>query len=216
MVLPTAGETGWATKLNDHINGLPQPGHNHPAGAQQFRSGLYYGPWRTHGGIYDTFALVAGTLYANPLYVGEETVFNQIVITLTNAGSAGSVVRLGIYKSERLVPTTLIVDGGAVSSATSGVKSVTINTTLSPGLYWVVAVTDSTVSQCRAVTAAIQDHFLKFGQSVNDWYDGNVSDCWRMTGYVAANPLPATASLTGLAAGSGVGRDAVNINVRAA
>lgn len=249
MVLPVAGETGWAAKLNAHINALPQVGHTHvattdltatgtknattflrgdntwavPAGGggiaalgQQFRVGHYYGPWRPVAGLYDTFAPVAGTLYASPFFVGEATPFDQIAITVQTAAAAGSRVRMGVYKSERLVPTTLIVDAGSILTDTTGQKSLSIGPiTIQPGLYWLVCVFNG-APQVRAISCGVESMYLRKGQAVGDWHDGNMTDNWRMTGYDPTVALPATASLTGLVDGSGVSRDVVNINIRAA
>lgn len=183
--------------------------------AQQFRAGRYYGASRRSAGTFDTFAMVPGTLYALPFIVGETTPFDRIACVVQTA-EAGMVVRLGIYKSSRLVPSTLVVDAGSMSVGTTGVKEFTINTTLSPGLYWIVALTNSTNARFRASTANGDGLYLNLGQGVNDWFDGNISDSWRMTGYTATSALPATASLTGLVDGSGSARDVPIINLRAA
>lgn len=210
MVLPVAGETGWATKLNDHITGLHR-------GGQQFRVGNWYGIFRSISGLYDTFALVTNRLYLNLFVVSEATTFDQICMTVGTVAEATKVARLGIYKCERGVPTTLVLDAGTVSLGTTGQKSLTISQTLQPGVYFLVCTTNATTANARAVSANVDGFRVNPGQSVGDWHDGNVvADCWYIPSYDPTLALPATAVLTGITNGHGVSRDALNINVRAA
>ena len=58
-------------------------------------------------------------------------------------GVTSSVVRVGIYNADMatLTPSTLVLDAGTVSAATSATyPTITINQTLSAGLYFLVYV----------------------------------------------------------------------------
>jgi hypothetical protein len=88
-------------------------------------------------------AMTANLLHAIPFFCPQRKTFTKIgfqVTTLT-AGNA----RLGIYKSgSNGGPTTLILDAGAISTGTTGVKEITISQQLEPGLYFLAIVTDNT------------------------------------------------------------------------
>lgn len=67
----------------------------------------------------------------------------SLAVVVATAGT-GSSLRLGIYSSNSNdVPTTLVVDGGLVATATTGVKTATISQSLSPGLYWLAVASGS-------------------------------------------------------------------------
>lgn len=62
-------------------------------------------------------------------------------INISTAGTAGAVVRLGIYKDDGTgIPGALVADWGTVDSSAGGVKNIAITTVLAPGLYWPCAV----------------------------------------------------------------------------
>jgi hypothetical protein len=45
---------------------------------------------------------------------------------------------MGIYNADaNYQPTTLLLDAGTVSAATTGLKEITISQSLSPGVYWI-------------------------------------------------------------------------------
>jgi hypothetical protein len=62
-------------------------------------------------------------------------------------GGAGAVVRLGIYADTgNGAPGTLILDAGTISGTAVATSAITISQTLTPGLYWLAAV--SQVAAC--------------------------------------------------------------------
>jgi hypothetical protein len=88
-------------------------------------------------------AITANSLYAYPFVVPESQTFDRIAIKVQTL-SAGNV-RLGIYSDNGTVyPGALLVDAGEVDVGATGVKSLTINQTLTAGLYWLVLVGNST------------------------------------------------------------------------
>jgi hypothetical protein len=77
-----------------------------------------------------------------PFFVRKRTTFNRIGITVTTL--FGTSARLGIYNAANGVPTSLLLDCGTVSTATTGEKEATISQTLNTGFYFLAIVCDST------------------------------------------------------------------------
>lgn len=140
-VVPTLAVTGtiWtAANMNDYRNDLAIlstalliPHH---------QSGGYYGQI----GTYVAGAVVAPTLqrlYAD-LFVAPATgSYNQIAIQMS-AGSGNG--RLGIYNDNNGVPGSLLLDAGTLALSGTGVKTSTINQSLTgPAKYWLAAIFDN-------------------------------------------------------------------------
>lgn len=72
---------------------------------------------------------------------------------------AGSSLRLGIYADDgNLYPSTLLVDAGSVSSATTGPKLVTVSVPMTRGtLYWLC---------CHASAGSIQRRCAQQGDGI--------------------------------------------------
>jgi hypothetical protein len=76
---------------------------------------------------------------------------DRIAANVATAGSAGAVIRLGIYRlNDNGSGFTLIVDAGTSDAATTGLKDIVISETLTPGAYFVGA-----ASQGDALTAPV-------------------------------------------------------------
>jgi hypothetical protein len=76
------------------------------------------------------------TLRVQPFIIPNTVTVTGISIYVTGL-AAGTNARLGIYASDTNdVPSTLVVDAGTVATTTTGAKTITINQSLSPGLYW--------------------------------------------------------------------------------
>ena len=87
-------------------------------------------------------ALVADKLYALPFVVARSMTFDRIAMEVTTLVDPSNI-RMGIYNNgTNLYPGTLKLDAGTVSSATTGIKAITINHQLTKGLYWIVCVSD--------------------------------------------------------------------------
>lgn len=99
-----------------------------------------------------------GTLY--PWRNTQSMSIARLGCEVTTAGEAGSLVRLGIFKDNGSGrPGALTVDGGTVSSATTGVKEVTVSASLDPGVYWLAAVCQSAATT-RPVLRCLDAHTL--------------------------------------------------------
>lgn len=102
----------------------------------------YYLGGCNSGHSLSTAALTVGTLYAVPFVHGGGGIIDRIAFAVTTGGSAGSVARVGIYKSisrTNLYPGDRVLDGGEQSTTSTGLKSATVDQKLIPGhLYWLV------------------------------------------------------------------------------
>ena len=124
------------------------------------RTGNYYASFIT-GGAQTTQGLAsANSLRAFPLYVPKLSRFDRIAVRVTTAATGTTPrVRLGIYKDNgNVYPGSLTLDAGELDVSTTGVKELTINTTLTEGLYWIVLVGQDTTSLAVAATPNT-DHY---------------------------------------------------------
>lgn len=71
--------------------------------------------WLSPMGSASTLTLVADKLYAIPVDLNDPQTLTAVSLEITSAGSAGSVVRLGVYADDGTgVPGSLIVDAGTI------------------------------------------------------------------------------------------------------
>jgi len=71
-----------------------------------------------------------------PFVVSKEMTLDKISMEISTIGTAGSVVRIGIYNSVNNLPDTLVKDAGTIAGDSASVQEININEVLSPGLYW--------------------------------------------------------------------------------
>lgn len=136
------GGAGVATNL---ANALNTQGY----GWTGFQSGYYY---NAQGGAQTNATPTLNTMTLVPFVLSVSATFTKIGIYVNTAGTAGAVVRLGIYNSSNGLPGTRLLDAGTVATTTSSsLALITINQTLSPGLYWLAAVpqTATCSAQCK-------------------------------------------------------------------
>lgn len=108
-------------------------------GGDYFRSGYYYSGTFGYSNGSGTMSVTIGSMYVRPFWLPVRRSFDRIAVNVATA-AATSVLRSGIYSHESGVPTSLIVDGGTASAATTGLKELTISATLEPGLWWLAVV----------------------------------------------------------------------------
>lgn len=109
---------------------------------EQIRTGEY---WSGGCGCCQSWTcqLTANRLYGIPFCVSRAMSFDRIAVYI-NVLAAGSSARLGLYANgTNNNPGVLVVDGGEVSVATTGLKTATIDVALTKGLYWMAIVSDS-------------------------------------------------------------------------
>ena len=130
LLAPTGPErvTNWGEAASDAVDGNS---------VGRFTAGRWY-----HSpGPRSNLNMVVDRAYASPFIVSYTGSFDRMVLHVTTAAESGAVARLGVYAdSGGGLPGALVFDAGSVAIDSTGSKEVTINETLSPGLYWVVTV----------------------------------------------------------------------------
>lgn len=112
--------------LKEHMGGL--------SWMQYYKSGRWYYGIPITGPI-STSSITSNRLYAFPFFTPIESSWNAIGIYVST-GATG-YARLGVYADNgNVYPGNLILDAGEVDTGTTGVKTLSITLTLSPGLYW--------------------------------------------------------------------------------
>lgn len=138
--------TGGVITLGDDERELTRAGAI-PAGAFISRASLTR--WARPGwsmNAIGTQQLNGDQIHFTPILIQEKRTFDRLGCEVTTL-TAGQVTRLGIYNARHdpdgLVPSSLVVDGGVVSVASTGNKEVTISEELTPGWYFLAQVTES-------------------------------------------------------------------------
>jgi hypothetical protein len=91
----------------------------------------------SHGAV-STVSPPADRLFALPLWPGRSGTLTAIAVNVTLA-LAGGNVRMGLYASDGILPTTLIADYGTVTAGVTGLRQITgLSTTLRPVLQYLV------------------------------------------------------------------------------
>lgn len=130
-----------------------------------------------------TGAMSANRIYLMPIYFPQSRAVDQIAINVSLAGTAGHVVRLGLYNSSAstLLPTTVKVDAGTAAVDSTGVKALTIATALS-GLFWLAV-----CSQSGQATTTPGGGVAPLGTST---VGGNLGSCLTRDSALPTSPLP--------------------------
>lgn len=94
-----------------------------------------------------TKVLTANRIQYEPFIVETTTTFDQMIVEVTAAGTAGQVLRMAIYDMDiDGQPTTRKVDAGTVAVDSLGIKTASITLTLNPGRYLKAYISDSTAT----------------------------------------------------------------------
>jgi hypothetical protein len=180
IITPAAG-TGTEAARGDHRHPLGGPLHN------RFQTGAFYGAYTN--ALTNTAGSGAGLLHATPIFIAITHTFDQIAVNVSTAGAGA--IRLGIYNDNGSgYPSTLLAAYGTVSVGVAAQVAITISQQLTPGQYWLAALSETTTDP--VVTAA---NGMVIGVP---YFPVGVTKGFQATG-VAAGALPATFP-TGLAA----------------
>lgn len=126
-----------------------------PPGASPMISGCYIVP----PGMRQVQQIAASTEYAVPVWLGQSGSLDRIAMEVTVAGTAGTVIRLGVRQSTAAGrPGTLMLDAGTVDAAVVGTPELTIALSIpSPGWYWLTATAQSTGATLPTVRVTQND-----------------------------------------------------------
>lgn len=104
----------------------------------------------------------ADRLFALPFWPGRTATITAAAVNVTLALVGGNI-RMGVYASDGVVPTTLVADFGTVTVGLTGIRQITgLSTVLRPVLHFVVV--------------ARQGGVLNLGLSSRDTWDPMVSE----------------------------------------
>lgn len=129
-----------------------------------------------------------------PIMIGEDMTIDRIGIEVTTA-LAASTIRLGLYTESAGAPGTLIADFGTVSSATTGLKELTVSQAVSKGRVFAAWKVDSSTTTVNVRRISGGWNLAQFVSTQADALDPNDVH-WRQTGVTGALPATATATLT--------------------
>lgn len=102
-----------------------------------YASAQYYYPCSQHAQSTSN-TLGNNSLRLVPWLVVESVTIVRIGGDVSAAGQAGSTLRIGIYNDTGSgYPGTLLLEAGTISTASATVQELTINQSLSPGIYWI-------------------------------------------------------------------------------
>lgn len=86
---------------------------------------------------FSTLGTARNTSYYFPYIVSKTTTIEEIGMHLTGAGTAGSVLIIGIYDSLDMLPNNLVLTAGTILGDSATAQLITgVNTILTPGLYY--------------------------------------------------------------------------------
>ena len=136
-----------------------------------------------------TYTVVVNTLKGIPIIVARPVTVDRIAFYVQTLALA-AVARAGIYNVDSaLLPTSLVVDGGEVSVATTGVKAATISVSLAKGIYLVSIVSNGAPILNASSTRVVS--FLPLG--LEDTTFGYATAGYNVAFNYAALPNPFTA-----------------------
>lgn len=140
------------------------------------------------GQVAGSVVLVADQLYAIPFLAPRETTWDEIGVDVAVA-DVGKKIKLGIYDiGTDALPNSRIFGGSELSLDSVGlVSNTSIGQTLSPGLYFLVIRSNSSVVQLSRVNRASVRFF-----PITQLTLSGATFCFSTTGSYAADGLPAT------------------------
>jgi hypothetical protein len=115
--------------------------------------------------------VVKDFIHAIPFIVPVSVTVDRIGIEVTGAGTAASVIRLGIYSDNGNKPGSLLLDAGTVTADSAAVKTITISQALTPGLYWLSYIHNSVSNlTLRTVPASATPNITGQASTLTDTY----------------------------------------------
>ena len=102
-----------------------------------------------------------------PVVISRTCTMNEVGLEITGAGTAGSVLRIGLYNSSDLLPTSLVFDAGTILGDSATKQFITLGTpqVLQPNLYF-FAINHNSVANITVRAIALGACMPLLGQSV--------------------------------------------------
>lgn len=98
-----------------------------------------------------------GRLFAMPFWPGRACTLTGVAANVTTL-LAASTLRMGLYASDGVLPTTLIADFGTVTSASTGIRSITgLSTPVRPVLHYLAIARQGGVGTLSVSTRSAWD-----------------------------------------------------------
>jgi hypothetical protein len=177
-------------------------------------AGVTYGPkplsaeWLGPQGMaFGTQASANGTLLVYSWYLPFDLTFNAIGVEITIPGSAGSLIRLGVYNDNGALsgPGSLLVDAGTLDGTqAAGIRSSPLaNLALMAGQYWLAFVQQGAPTTTATVrTSTATDRLTAIAQTVYNTFVANAQGFFAV-GVTAALPNPFPPGNVTINAGTG-------------
>lgn len=163
----------------------------------------WYGPISFGSASNGTKVSVQAQMEAYPFVVNQSTTFDRIGINCSGAGTAGAVVRLGIYNNSGGLPTTLVLDAGTIDATGTGDKTITISQVLAAGIYWLAACTQGNPGTTPTLRVLQSNAFPLLGAAGPVFSANNGVQIAAITGALPS-PFGTIAGYLSGAGGSGV------------
>ena len=142
-------------------------GTDYKVGAYPTTGRWYRAP--TFGPVGANLTMTLNRLYLVPFRLASGVTFDRIGCDVATVGSAGAVLRLGIWQADGTgsVPGTLVLDAGTVQADTgTGSRTITISQALSAGVYW-LGVVNQTASGVLLRATVEYDPLLPYFSGAN-------------------------------------------------
>lgn len=144
-------------------------------------SNYYVGPM----GSRTTIAMAATTEYAVPVFINGTGVLTTIGCEITAAGTAGTLIRLGIRGDlGNSLPGALLLDAGTVAGdaiTASGIEITGLSVPVRTGMYWFTATAQSTGGTLPTLRAETGDAIAGIASTLS-----GALGATPLTGYVTA------------------------------
>lgn len=149
------------------------------------------------------FAYANGTALAVPILVPRAGIVTGLACQVTVVGTAGSVIRLGIYGADgqgKITGPPIFDDGGATILGTSAtVQSHTgLNIGIGLGMYWLVAVPQGAPATNPTLTIGVQPSYQNSAPTLFGTLSLSSNFCvYSATGVTGALPNASAFSIAG-------------------
>lgn len=146
----------------------------------------------TPGALGTTSPAEAGE-QAIPFIAGRAATLTSLAVSVTTAGAAGALLRLGLRAANGTQPGALLADGGTVDASTTGTKSVTISQALTEGtLYFATVSTQGAAATRPTLQAASGAHDVRIGNTSAATALASTYAAFNATGTGTTGALPST------------------------